>query len=68
MVQTIFAPKEVFLDFRRKDLFYSSTNRPLEIDVFIPSLNLGLEYQGIQHYKHHYLWGSPQAQSQRYGD
>ncbi len=29
----------------------------LELDIFIPSLNIGIEYQGIQHYKPVEHWG-----------
>lgn len=33
----------------------------LELDVFIPSLNIGMEYQGIQHFKPLKHWGGKKS-------
>jgi hypothetical protein len=31
----------------------------MEIDVFIPSISLGLEFQGQHHYHFNYMFGDP---------
>ncbi len=33
----------------------------LELDIFLPTLNIGIEYQGIQHYKPIKHWGGKEA-------
>ena len=35
----------------------SSEGTPLQLDVYIPSLSLAFEYQGIQHYQDFYAFG-----------
>lgn len=45
LVKEIFKDKEVIRHYRGYEL------RRLEIDIFIPELKLGIEYQGEQHYK-----------------
>jgi hypothetical protein len=47
----LFPGKEVLLDYIHNDLKFSGTQRNMELDIFIPSLSLALEYQGRQHYK-----------------
>src|SRR5690349_5160154 len=37
-------------NFRHMGLSYSSSNRVMELDVFVPSLQVAFEYQGKQHY------------------
>jgi hypothetical protein len=41
-------------------LSYSNTNFPIELDIYIPSLNIAFEYQGEYHfYSPHHQSGSP---------
>lgn len=41
---------EVHMEYVHPNLKYSTTNKQMEFDVFVPSFNLALEYQGEQHY------------------
>lgn len=51
IVSVLVAPAEVIHHYRGKEL------DGLEIDVWIPSLKLGIEYQGEQHYRAIEHWG-----------
>ena len=51
--------------FRHPELTYQSTNSPMELDIFLPSVSLAIEYQGEQHYRWHFIFGSPQLQQWR---
>jgi hypothetical protein len=46
-------PKEVRIEYnaRLPSLRYGDTNRTMELDIWIPDINLAIEYQGMQHYK-----------------
>jgi hypothetical protein len=55
IVKCLFFDYEVMLRVRHPDLRFSSTNRKMELDIYIPDLRLALEYQGGQHY--HVAWG-----------
>jgi len=62
--QQLFPNEEVFLNVRHPLLTYENGQR-LELDVFLPSLNLILEYNGEQHYLWNYRYGSPSSQQLR---
>ena len=47
---------EIYEDYGHKQLS-NSIGRVVELDVYIPELHLGFEYQGEQHYKPTY-WAS----------
>lgn len=51
IVSMLAAPAEVIHHYRGKEL------EGLEIDVWIPSLRIGIEYQGEQHYRAMEHWG-----------
>lgn len=51
IVKEIFVEREIIFHYRGKEL------EGLEIDIFIPSLKLGFEYQGQQHFKNVQHWG-----------
>ena len=42
-----------------------TTNRPLQLDVFIPSKSLAFEYQGIQHYQEVGVFNPSKSYQQR---
>lgn len=42
-----------------------SSGRPIELDVYFPSLHLAFEYQGKQHYKNIYSLGDQKMISER---
>jgi hypothetical protein len=52
----------VLLNFKPKNLFFQKTHRPIELDIYIPSITLAFEYQGEQHYKNHAIFGSNQKE------
>jgi len=51
-VQELFpATQDIFLNYIHPDLSFSSTDRNMELDIYIPSLSLAIEYQGMQHFQ-----------------
>jgi hypothetical protein len=59
MTQSLFPTIEIVHHYRGQEL------EGLEIDVWIPSLKLGIEYQGIQHFKPVEHWGGENALQKR---
>lgn len=59
MVQILFPSLEVVHHYRGKEL------EGLEIDIWIPSLKVGIEYQGIQHFEPVAHWGGEDGLSKR---
>lgn len=55
LVCQIFPKEKVYRHYRPDYLEY------LELDVFIPRLNIGIEYQGIQHFKPIDHWGGKES-------
>ncbi len=51
MLSEIFTDDEVIFHYRGKEL------EGLELDIWIPKFKLGIEYQGIQHFKAVEHWG-----------
>ena len=46
-ISTLFPNAEVQLDYKHPDLVHSRSNMSMEFDIFLPSLALAFEYQGI---------------------
>ena len=42
---------DVLEDYMHPKAVFPSSNRPMQLDVFIPSRSLAFEYQGIQHFE-----------------
>ena len=59
-----FMLEDIYEDYMHLELEHSS-GRHVQFDVFIPNLNLGLEYQGEQHYMNVYPFGSLQTRTER---
>jgi len=59
IVQTIFSDKKVIHHYRGKEL------EGLEIDIWIPELKLGIEYQGEQHFRVFKHWGGEEGFKKR---
>ena len=59
VVETLVAPREVVHHYRGKEL------QGLELDVWIPELKMGIEYQGEQHYKAIKHWGGDEGLAKR---
>ncbi len=51
MAEILFPEIPLINDYKHPQLVFQSTNKSMELDLYIPSLNLALEYQGIQHYR-----------------
>ena len=54
--QFLFHNLRIEEDYQEKDLRYSKSNRPFEFDIYIPSLKLGFEYQGEQHFNFNHIY------------
>jgi hypothetical protein len=50
VVQRLYPTHKVFLNHRPFGFVFAN-GRPMQFDVFVPSLNLALEYQGQQHFE-----------------
>ena len=59
IVKEIFNEREIIFHYRGREL------EGLEIDIFIPSLKLGFEYQGQQHFKAIEHWGGKEGLEKR---
>jgi len=49
-VKEIYPEEEIKFDFKHHDMRFKSSNYPMELDIWLPNLNLAFEYQGEQHY------------------
>ncbi len=56
---------DVYHNYKHPDVYSSDTTKRLELDVYIPSLGLGFEYQGKQHYEDNPLFGDKETHQKR---
>ncbi len=54
-------PEEAIWEYKHPDLKWKRNNRFIGFDIFIKSLNLAIEYQGIQHFKSKKFFGGIKA-------
>jgi hypothetical protein len=64
-VQQLFPNANVQQNYKHSELFFSKTFVPMELDIFLPTLALALEFQGEHHFDWHFLYGSPEAQQEK---
>jgi len=55
----------IHVNYPHPELKYDDTKNNLELDIFIPSLSLALEFHGKQHYHYHYMFGTPEVVKSR---
>lgn len=53
--------QDVHVNYLHPDLLYS-TGKHVELDIFIPSLKLAIEYHGEQHFFAHHVAGEAEQQ------
>jgi hypothetical protein len=53
------------MNYRHPDLAFSKTKQPMEVDIYVPSLAFGIEYQGLQHFQRVPVFGSFTNQKDR---
>jgi hypothetical protein len=52
---------DVEFDHKHENLLFADSGRPMEIDVYVPAIELAFEYQGEQHYLPIECWGGEEA-------
>jgi len=50
IIEEIFPEEEVISNFKHPDLRFSESNYRMELDIWVPSMMLAIEYQGEQHF------------------
>lgn len=67
LVQSIFPNVEIQVNAKYQDLFCEgvASHSQMELDLYIPSLKLAFEYNGIQHYQWHFTFGTHHQQRAR---
>jgi len=51
LLQRIFPQEEILINVKHSSMVYSNSKLKMELDLFIPSFSLVLEYNGEQHYR-----------------
>ena len=49
-MQELFPDQKILFDFKHHEMRHDSSNYPMELDIWIPEMNLAIEYQGEQHF------------------
>lgn len=58
LLHTLLLPDcEIIEEYKSSELTFPETSLPIELDVFVPKLNIAFEYQGKQHYEDTMLFG-----------
>jgi len=61
LIRKLFPDRNIEWNYRHKKLRFTLSERPMELDVYIPSLEVAFEYQGEQHYFPVECWGGAPA-------
>jgi hypothetical protein len=61
IVKKIYPDEKVEWNYNHKQLRFKESNLPMQLDVFVPNLNLAFEYQGEQHFFPIEHWGGERA-------
>jgi len=65
MVSDVLFPEEIVLmNYRHPQLRFANSGYSMELDIFVPSVNLAFEYHGEQHYHWDFRYGSPLIRQQ----
>ena len=56
---------DILEDYMNPKVTTPNSNRPMQLDVFIPSKNLAFEYQGQQHFEDVGIFGPSRVYQQR---
>ncbi len=52
VIKQLFPEREdIHINYKHPTVNHPNSNQPIEFDIYIPSLNLAIEYQGEHHYK-----------------
>ena len=57
IVKCLFPENNIFYNHKHNELRFKDSGRKMEIDIFLPELNLGFEIQGKQHRENIKAWG-----------
>ena len=58
IIKCLFPENKVFYNHKHNELRFKESKRKMEIDIFLPELNLGFEIQGKQHRENIKVWGN----------
>jgi hypothetical protein len=50
-LEELFPNEELIEEYNDPRMRFPSSNAPMELDFYLPRLNLAIEYQGVQHYR-----------------
>lgn len=50
ILSSLYPKEDIHVEFKHPEAFHSS-GKPMELDLYIPSLGIAFEYQGQQHYQ-----------------
>jgi len=57
ILQEIFPNCDILEEYQFAAMSFNQTGCLMTFDIYVPSLNIVFEYQGYQHYHHHYMFG-----------
>ncbi len=61
LIGLIYPNREILFDYKHPELRFKLSNKKMELDIWIPHINLAIEYQGRQHYDIMEHWGGIEA-------